>query len=67
MQNPSSTMISFVHIPEAPDIPGLVIRNFQGESDYPIMLGLINAAKAADHEERFDTLEDMVNNYKHLT
>ncbi len=67
MQNPSSTMISFVHIPEAPDIPGLVIRNFQGESDYPIMLGLINAAKAADHEEHFDTLEDMVNNYKHLT
>lgn len=67
MPKNSNTISTSVHIPETPHIPGLVMRNFQGESDYPILLGLINAAKAADHEERFDTLESIKNFYKHLT
>lgn len=56
-----------IRVPEAPPIPGLSFRNFKGESDYPHMLALINAAKAADHDERSDTLEDMIRNYSHLT
>jgi mycothiol synthase len=58
---------NIVTIPEAPTIPGLSFRNFRGESDYPIILGLINLCKAADQDERFDTLEDVARNYSHLT
>ena len=67
MQNSASKTLSLVHVPEAPEIPGLVMRNFQGESDYPKILDLINAAKVADQAERSDTLEDMIHYYKHLT
>ncbi len=56
-----------IWVPEAPPIPGLSFRGFQGESDYPNMLALINAAKAFDHDERSDTLEDVIRNYSHLT
>jgi len=59
--------IETILIPEAPALPGLTFRNFQGESDYPRMLALINAAKAADREERSDSLEDIVRSYAHLT
>jgi GNAT superfamily N-acetyltransferase len=54
-------------LPNAPDIEGLRFRRYQGESDLPRMLAVINAAKAADQDERADTLEDMINNYSHLT
>jgi len=53
-------------IPYAPDVPGLEFRGFQGESDYPKMLGLINASKVVDQIDRSDTLEDIVRNYEHL-
>jgi mycothiol synthase len=48
-------------------IPGLVFRGFQGETDYPKMLAVISGSKTADQIERTDTLEDIVNNYAHLT
>jgi len=54
-------------LPNAPDIQGLQLRRYQGESDLPKMLAVINAAKIADQEERAETLEDITNNYKHLT
>ncbi len=53
-------------VPDAPLIPGLAFRHFQGESDYPVMLAVINASKEADGDERADTLEDMRRNYAHL-
>jgi len=51
---------------DAPQIPGLFFRRFQGESDYPHILALINAAKTADELERSDTLEDIAHYYSHL-
>jgi GNAT superfamily N-acetyltransferase len=51
----------------APAIPGLSFRNYRDESDLPAMLALINACKTADQEERHDTLENIINNYRHLT
>ena len=47
-------------------VPGVVFRNFQGESDYPHILAVINGSKAADGVQRSDTLEDVTRNYAHL-
>jgi GNAT superfamily N-acetyltransferase len=52
---------------DAPPLPGLVFRGFQGEIDYPSMLAVINGSKQADGIERSDTLEDMARNYRHLS
>jgi len=41
-------------------------RGFEGESDYPKMLAVINAAKLADGDDRFDTVEDIAATYRHL-
>jgi mycothiol synthase len=48
------------------DIPGLVLRGFQGEVDYPSMLKVIHGSKKVDGLERAETLEDIANNYAHL-
>ena len=50
----------------APQIPGLIFRPFQGPSDYPHILSMINAAKLEDDLERSDSLEDITNYYTHL-
>jgi GNAT superfamily N-acetyltransferase len=55
-----------INIPLAPDLPGLMFRNFQGDSDYPKMLALINASKVVDQIDRTDSLEDIIRNYEHL-
>jgi mycothiol synthase len=55
-----------IELPYAPDIPGLIFRNFRGEADYAIMLDLINAGKEFDQIERTDTVEDIARNYQHL-
>jgi mycothiol synthase len=54
-------------LPDAPGIAGLIFRNFQGESDFPGMVEINNAANRADEQERVITLEDMTNTYSHLT
>jgi mycothiol synthase len=54
-------------LPDAPRIPGLHFRNFQGESDFPGMVEIFNAANLADREERVNTLEEITNTYSHLT
>ena len=56
-----------IRVPEAPEIEGLVFRGFRGESDYPHMLAVIEGSKEVDQIERTETLEDLANNYAHLT
>jgi mycothiol synthase len=46
--------------------PNIEYRSFQGESDYPIILTLIEGCKTVDELERSDTLEDVARNYSHL-
>ena len=53
-------------LPYAPDIPGLVFRGFRGESDFQVILDLINASKGPDQLDRSDTLEDIARYYNHL-
>jgi len=56
-----------IQLPESPKIPGLRFRGFRGDEDYPKMLAVIEGSKDADGIERSDTLDDLVNNYQHLT
>lgn len=53
-------------IPEQPAVAGLTFRGFRGESDYPHMLAIIQGCKEADGQERTDSLDDIVRNYRHL-
>lgn len=50
----------------SPKLEGLVLRGFQGESDYPNILAMINASKQADKIVRSDTLGDIRRYYTHL-
>lgn len=56
-----------IHPENMPEIPGLVFRSFAGESDYPGMLAIIEAATKADEEESSSTLTDIKHDYAHLT
>jgi GNAT superfamily N-acetyltransferase len=53
-------------LPDAPDIPGLKFRHFQGESDYPIMVSLIEKSKEVDGTEITLTTKDVANWFAHL-
>lgn len=59
-------MTDTLPLPDASLLPGLSFRRFQGESDYPNILAVINGMKRADGSERADTLEDITRNYQHL-
>ena len=53
-------------VKNAPEIPGLILRGFNGEEDYPGMLAAFKAAMDADGVEASDSLEELRNNYNHL-
>jgi mycothiol synthase len=53
--------------PPSPKLEGLVLRGFQGETDYPHILAMINASKQADQVQRSDSVEDVRRVYTHLT
>ena len=55
-----------ITLPYAPNIPGLVFRGFRGESDFQVILDLINASKGPDQIDRSDTLEDITRYYTHM-
>ena len=54
-------------LPDAPEIPGLSFRRFQGESDYPGMAAIVNASHEADQIEWVESVEKLTNEYAHLT
>jgi len=59
--------VQTIEVPGAPDIPGLTFRHFRGESDYPAMIDVLLASAPVDGDERVDTVEEVANNYAHLT
>ncbi|NNF89359.1 MAG: GNAT family N-acetyltransferase [Acidimicrobiia bacterium] len=59
--------MGLIEVPEAPAIPGLVLRGFEGPSDYPGMVGVIEASKVVDRIERTDSVADLERNYANLT
>lgn len=56
-----------IEVSNPPSIPGLTFRHFRGAEDYPKMVTVILASADADKIERVDTVEDIANNYSHLT
>jgi mycothiol synthase len=54
-------------LPDAPGVPGLVFRNFQGERDFPAMVDTYNAASRANREDHVISVETITNDYTHLT
>jgi ribosomal protein S18 acetylase RimI-like enzyme len=60
------TSTDTIFIPGAPEIPGLVFRGFQGASDFPEMVAVIQGSKEVDRLERANTAEDIERHYKHL-
>lgn len=52
-------------VTEAPAIPGLVFRDFRGESDLPNIAAVINASLAADRNSERITAEGLANIYAH--
>jgi ribosomal protein S18 acetylase RimI-like enzyme len=53
-------------VPDAPHIPGLSLRGFRGEVDYPAMLAVIEGSKEADGIEWTNSVEDIARNYRHM-
>lgn len=47
-------------------LPGLHIRRFAGESDYPNILAVLNGMLRADGIQQLATLEEIANNYQRL-
>jgi ribosomal protein S18 acetylase RimI-like enzyme len=56
-----------IHLTDAPQITGLAFRTFRGEVDFPHMVEIIEAETLADGDERAVTLDDIKNDYAHLT
>lgn len=55
-----------ISIPDAPSIPGLCFRHFQGDSDFPKMAKAIEASFETDKVEQALTVEELANSYAHL-
>jgi mycothiol synthase len=53
-------------LPDAPPIPGLTFRSFQGESDYPGMVDVFEASKEVDRFDWVITVDDVRREFDHL-
>jgi len=61
-ENPGSA----VAIPGAPTIPGLVFRIFRDESDFPVIVAVIEGVREADRTELYVTVEDLAREFRHM-
>jgi len=55
-----------IEIKNAPSIPALHFRHFQGDSDYAQMAVVLTASEVADNLERNVSAEDLANAYQRL-
>ena len=56
-----------IEITNAPAIPGLLFRHFEGEGDYPKIARVITASENADHSSRQATADDIAKAYLHMS
>ena len=61
-----SEQTNIIYVPDAPQIPGLAFRGFQGETDFPKMAAVIQGCMEVDQREEVETAEDLANEYAHL-
>lgn len=56
-----------IEIKNAPLIPGLHFRHFQGDSDYAQIAAVLTASEAADNVDLNVSADDIANAYQHLS
>ena len=56
----------WIQLGDAPEIPGLTFRYFQGRQDYPEIVRIFNACKRVDGVEYSIGEEDIAHNFDHL-
>jgi mycothiol synthase len=61
-----SSLQNLINVPDAPPIPGLIFRRFRGETDYPVMVSILDACNVADDYEYINTVEDVASVFAHL-
>jgi GNAT superfamily N-acetyltransferase len=54
-------------VAQMPAVMGLRFRRFQGESDYPYMVAVLEGSRAADEKEWVSTVAETAVDYAHLT
>lgn len=54
-------------VPGAPPISRLAFRRFRGETDYPIMVSMLDACNEVDRLEYINTVEEIAHVFSHLT
>jgi len=65
-EGPMTDSASWRFLAEPPPIPGLTLRGFRGEEDFPEMRRVKLAAEMADGVDQLITLEDFAVVYRHL-
>ena len=55
-----------IHLPDAPDVPGLRFRRFRGPDDYAAMAVVGNASRVAGGQEWIVDADDVARIYAHL-
>lgn len=56
-----------IKLAEMPAVPGLRFRRFQGESDYPLMVDVLESTREVDEREWVSSVEETAVDYAHLT
>jgi mycothiol synthase len=56
----------WVTLLDAPPIPNLRFRHFKGESDYPLMVTVVEGMKEVDQLEITTSVEEIAREFKHL-
>ncbi|MBK8902157.1 MAG: GNAT family N-acetyltransferase [Anaerolineaceae bacterium] len=56
-----------IELPEMPAVPGLCFRGFQGKSDYPLMVAVVEGSRVVDETEWVNSVEEVAIDYAHLT
>jgi mycothiol synthase len=56
----------WVKLLDAPLVPNLRFRHFRGESDYPLMVAVVEGMKEADQKEVTPSVEEIARDFRHL-
>ena len=56
-----------IQVAEKPKVPGLHFRHFQGESDYPLMVAVMEGCREVDERDWISSVEETAVDYAHLT
>ena len=61
-----STDEDIISLPDAPAIPGLRFRHFRGDSDFPLMVAVLEASGPVDQPDHIPTVEELAHRFSNL-